>query len=174
MYGRTTMKPADIAARANAHAAYGGNVDADAVAKAQADAVAQSLRDGFLSRDQIATNGLTATAPCDSAAAVRQDLEAMTMDPNSAALTDLERGAMEGMIAEAERIEAAARFEGAKGLADSEYELAIQIQERQALEVMIAEGQKAGCACRHTETRIHPPYTHPRLQALCTSPCFQA
>ena len=90
MYGRTTMTPGEIAARANAYAAFGGDVASDAVAKAQADAMTQSLRDGFASKDQIA---MTTTRPGDTAAAVRQELEAMVDAENGAALEGREQKA---------------------------------------------------------------------------------
>jgi hypothetical protein len=142
MHGRTTMTPGEIAARASARAAYGGDVDADAVAKAQADAMAQSLREGFSVKQQVATSDPIASLPGEASAAVRQQLEAMIDDKNGAALAGQERKALEGMIAEARKIEEAVKFEGAKGLADNEYAVAMQMQERRALGSMIAEAQK--------------------------------
>ena len=139
MHGRTTMTPTELAARANAHAAYGGTVDGDAVAKARADAMTQSLRDGLSAQDQIAASDLALTAPGDASVAVRQDLLSMIDNP---ALADQERKAIEGMIDHVQQIEAAARFEGAKGLADAEYGLSLQMQERRALDDMIAAAKE--------------------------------
>ncbi|MGI9500453.1 MAG: hypothetical protein ACR2P3_10465, partial [Geminicoccaceae bacterium] len=142
MHGQTTMTPGEIAARASAHTAHGGDVEADAVAKAQADAMAQSLREGFSARDQVAADDQAHAAPGDAAAAVRGQLEAMVDSENGAALERRERKALEGLIDEARKIKEAAKFEGAKGLADNDYDVALQMQEQEALDTMITKAKE--------------------------------
>ena len=142
MHERTTMTPSEITARANAHAANGGEVDGGMVAKARADAMGQSLRDGFSAREQISVDDRALSAPGDRAAAMRRDLEAMVDQENGVVLDARERKALDGMITEVRGIEEAARFEAAKGVADAEYDLAMQMQEQRALDDMIAEANR--------------------------------
>ena len=100
MYGRTTMTPTELTARANAHAAFGGSVEADAVAKARADAMAQAQRDGFASKDQLALGGPVGLA-YDATGATR-----LADNEYHVAMQMQERRALDDMIAAATALDA--------------------------------------------------------------------